>query len=107
MKKKTQKNTNTEPVNLHELAETVNPLGQLLKKAQERAENNTEKITPFRDPRLPLAGTVLERKYHGVLLSIKVLDVGFEYEGKYYKTLSALASAITGHHQSGYHFFGL
>lgn len=106
MKKKTQ-NKPTEEANLRELAETVNPLGQLLKKTQERAENNTEKITPFRDPRLPLAGAVLERKYRGVLLSVKVLDVGFEYKGKYYKTLSAVASAITGHHQSGYYFFGL
>lgn len=107
MRKKIQKITSTEESRLRELADTVNPLGQLLKKNQERAENNAEKVAPFRDPRLPLAGTLLERKYRGVLLSVKVLETGFEYEGKYYKTLSAVASAITGHHQSGYHFFGL
>lgn len=107
MKKKMQKITHTEESRLREIADTVNPLAQLIKKNQQRAENKATRGKKLRDVRLPLAGAVLERKYKGKLLSVKVLEVGFEYESQYYKTLSAVAFAITGHHLSGYHFFGL
>lgn len=48
-------------------------------------------------------GAVLEKKYKGMEISVKVLEVGFEYNSKYYKTFSAVACAITGQHISGYH----
>lgn len=93
---------------LREIANTVNPLAQLMRKNKYRAEKRTtENKKSLRDVRLPLAGAVLEKKYKGQEISVKVLEIGFEYNGKYYKSLSAVARAITGQHISGYHFFGL
>src|SRR5262249_55021275 len=60
--------------------------------------------TPL-DRRLPPPGTVLTRKYKGALLQVRVLPSGFEYEGLAYKSLSAVARAITGSHCNGFLFF--
>jgi hypothetical protein len=57
------------------------------------------------DHRLPLPGTILTRWYKGQTLSVQVLRHGFEYEGQVYKSLSAVAKAITGSHTSGFLFF--
>ena len=59
------------------------------------------------DDRLPLPGTVITRTYKGETLHVKVLPHGFEFEGEVYKSLSAVAKAITGQHCNGYHFFRL
>ncbi|QYU71148.1 DUF2924 domain-containing protein [Leptolyngbya sp. 15MV] len=39
--------------------------------------------------------------------AVTVLPHGFEYEGKTYRSLSAVATAITGSHWNGFLFFGL
>jgi hypothetical protein len=57
--------------------------------------------------RLPIAGTVLTRKYRGRRVDAKVLPQGFEYEGQVYRSLSAVAKAVTGSHWNGHLFFGL
>jgi len=57
--------------------------------------------------RLPIAGTVLTRKYRGRQVEAKVLPNGFEYEGQVYRSLSAVAKAVTGSHWNGHLFFGL
>ena len=57
--------------------------------------------------RLPLPGTVLTRKYRGRQVEAKVLPHGFEYEGQVYRSLSAVAKAVTGSHWNGHLFFGL
>ena len=57
--------------------------------------------------RLPLPGTVLTRKYRGRQVEAKVLPQGFEYEGQVYRSLSAVAKAVTGSHWNGHLFFGL
>jgi hypothetical protein len=63
---------------------------------------------PFsRDQRLPLPGTVLTRDYKGQTVQIRVLENGFEYDGEVYRSLSAVAKAITGTHTNGYLFFRL
>ncbi len=59
------------------------------------------------DDRLPLPGTIITREYKGEKLQVKVLPHGFEYEGDVYKSLSAVAKAITGAHCNGYLFFRL
>lgn len=59
------------------------------------------------DKRLPMAGSVITRRYKGQTLQVRVLPTGFEYEGDEYKSLSAVAKAITGSHCNGYLFFGL
>ena len=59
------------------------------------------------DDRLPPPGTIIIRKYKGQTLQIRVLPQGFEFEGEVYKSLSAVAKAITGTHCNGYLFFRL
>jgi hypothetical protein len=59
-------------------------------------------------PRRPSPGSVLTRRYRGRTIVITVRDDGFEYEGKIYGSLTAVAKAVTGgSHQSGNAFFGL
>jgi hypothetical protein len=55
----------------------------------------------------PLAGTKLIREYQGVQHVVTVLPDGFEYGGRPYQSLSALARAITGTRWNGWTFFGL
>ncbi len=57
--------------------------------------------------RLPLPGTILTRKYRGQRVETKVLPDGFEYDGQVYRSLSAVAKAVTGSHWNGHLFFGL
>ena len=57
--------------------------------------------------RLPVPGTILTRKYRGRQVEAKVLPYGFEYEGQTYRSLSAVAKAVTGSHWNGHLFFGL
>lgn len=58
-------------------------------------------------PRKLTPGTRLVRDWHGVGHTVTVLDDGFEYGGKQWKSLSAIAKAITGAHWNGPRFFGL
>lgn len=60
-----------------------------------------------RDPRLPPPGSFIDREYKGRPLRILVLENGFEYEGRRYKTLTAVANTITGSHVNGFQFFRL
>jgi hypothetical protein len=63
-------------------------------------------VLPFQpDYRLPPPGTVLSRPYKGEEVRVMVLAQGFEYQGRAYKSLSAVAKAVTGSHCNGYLFF--
>ncbi|MDP8244830.1 MAG: DUF2924 domain-containing protein [Candidatus Hinthialibacter antarcticus] len=64
-------------------------------------------IQSGRDKRIPMAGTILIRKYKKQEIEVKVLDVGFEYQNKVFSTLSAVAKEITGSHWNGMKFFNL
>lgn len=55
----------------------------------------------------PVAGTRLVREYGGEEHIVTAMTLGFEYRGKRYRSLSAVARAITGTHWSGPLFFGL
>ena len=55
----------------------------------------------------PLAGTRLIREWQGVDHCVTVLDAGFEYQGRPFQSLSAVARAITGTRWNGWLFFGL
>jgi hypothetical protein len=59
------------------------------------------------DARLPSPGTAIVRKYKGLTLRVLVLPDGLEFDGDRYKSLSAVAKAITGSHCNGYRFFNL
>jgi hypothetical protein len=65
------------------------------------------RIVKRSDDRAPLPGAVLCRHYKGVDHRVAVLRDGFEHDGKVYRSLSAVATAITGSHWNGYLFFGL
>jgi hypothetical protein len=62
---------------------------------------------PVRDPRLPKPGSVLVRDYRGLRLTVTALERGFEWNGRLYRSLSAVAKAVTGAHWNGRLFFGL
>jgi len=57
--------------------------------------------------RLPPPGTILTRPYKGQILQVQVLEQGFAFNGRVYRSLSAVAKAITGAHYNGYLFFRL
>ncbi len=60
------------------------------------------------DPRAILKpGTKLVREWHGRAHAVIVLDNGFEYQGQRYRSLTRVATLITGVHWSGPVFFGL
>jgi hypothetical protein len=59
------------------------------------------------DKRLPKPGTILTRQYKGRTLQVEVLDDGFALGGQRYKSLTAVAKAVTGSHWNGFLFFGL
>lgn len=62
---------------------------------------------PRKDRRLPLPGTIITKEYKDTKIQVKALDKGFEYNGKIYKSLTAVAKEITGAHWNGFLFFNL
>jgi hypothetical protein len=52
-------------------------------------------------------GTILTREWQGTLHQVRVLENGFEFEGKRLTSLSEAARKITGTRWSGPLFFGL
>jgi hypothetical protein len=65
----------------------------------------TRRRQPAKDR--PIAGTRLVRGWQGVEHCVTVRDDDFEYQGRPYKSLSAVARAITGTRWNGLIFFGL
>lgn len=71
------------------------------------ARTTTEILAGKADDRLPIPGTIIKREYKGQTLQVQVLAKGFEYAGEVYKSLSAVAKAVTGTHCNGFAFFRL
>jgi hypothetical protein len=85
-------------------------IGLLAPQAPARWHERIAKPTPrpeitVRDPRLPPAGTMLTRVYDGAEHKVKILDQGFEYRGKRYRSLSQVAKLITHTPWNGFTFF--
>ena len=57
--------------------------------------------------RKPAPGTVLVRNYKGRTLEVVVQEDGFVFEGKTWRSLTAIAQSVTGSNWSGTVFFGL
>jgi hypothetical protein len=55
----------------------------------------------------PMPGTLLTRPYKGREIVVKVLEKGFEHEGRVYRSLTAIANEVTGGHWSGHLFFNV
>ncbi len=61
---------------------------------------------PKVDPRLPRPGSVITRLYKERLIEVTVTGDGLLYEGRRYRSLSAVAKQVTGSHLNGFRFFG-
>ena len=59
-----------------------------------------------RDARLPAAGAWLTRQFKGQSVKVEVLEKGFRYQDREYKSLSAVAREVTGTQWNGFLFFG-
>jgi hypothetical protein len=83
--------------------ETVRRLEQL----GEQLDGGNIAVRKVRGSDQPIAGTRLLRAYQGVEHTVTVLQDGYEWQGRPYKSLSAIARAITGTRWNGLVFFGL
>ncbi|MCF6200327.1 MAG: DUF2924 domain-containing protein [Hyphomicrobiaceae bacterium] len=88
--------------------------GGMTEQVEKRLET-VSKQSDYTDPKKaanritdkPVAGTRLIREWQGTEYCVTVLADGFEYQGRPYKSLSAIARAITGTRWNGPLFFGL
>jgi len=83
--------------------ETVERLRVLGKQYDGRASSKHR----GRSPHIPIAGTRLIREWQGAEHCVAVRGDDFEYQGRPYKSLSAIAREITGVRWNGWVFFGL
>jgi hypothetical protein len=67
----------------------------------------TTRIVSDHDSRLPMPGSVIVKKHKSRTIIVKVLSAGFEYDGRRFPSLSAIANEITGTRWNGFVFFGL
>ncbi len=80
---------------------------QRLEALGERLDGGNITIRRIRGDDRPVAGTRLIREHQGVEHCVTVLQDGYEYGGRPYQSLSAIARAITGTRWNGWLFFGL
>jgi Protein of unknown function (DUF2924) len=71
------------------------------------ADQLEPKAAHRRDPGRLLPGTELRRQWQGTEHVIRVREHDFEYNGRPYRSLSAVARAITNTRWNGWLFFGL
>jgi hypothetical protein len=84
--------------------ETVRRLEQL----GEQLDGGDQRKRSIRADRdRPITGTRLVREWQGVEQVVTVTADGFEWQGRPYKSLSAIARAITGTRWNGWVFFGM
>ena len=83
------------------------PLTAMLNALADEVEGKKIRKSAISDPRNPVIGTRLVREWDGVEHVITVLNNGFDWQGRRYKSLSAIARDITGTRWNGYRFFGL
>ncbi|NQU49089.1 MAG: DUF2924 domain-containing protein [Planctomycetes bacterium] len=75
--------------------------------AAEDTRTVTGKLKRPHQPGLPSVGTVLTREWHDQNIRVEVLENGFAWNGETYRSLTAVAKAVTGTHWNGKLFFGL
>ena len=86
--------------------------GELPSHIRRELERVAERLRRGEDPlgekgRKLRPGTRLVRQWGGKIHHVLVRDEGFEYDDRAFSSLTQIATAITGTHQSGRHFFGL
>ena len=83
------------------------PAAKLLDALADEVEGKKVRQSVISDPRNPVIGTRLVREWDGAEHVITVMTDGFNWQGRRYKSLSAIARDITGTRWNGYRFFGL
>ena len=78
-----------------------------LEKLGEQFDGGKVAVRRIRGDDKPIAGTRLIREFQGVEHTVTVLQDGYDYQGRPYQSLSAIARAITGTRWNGWVFFGL
>ena len=78
-----------------------------LKEELDPARTSKTSVAPTHDPRLPMPGTMLVRRYRGKDIVVRVREDGFECEGQVHRSLSAAVRQATGTPWNGFAFFGL
>jgi len=73
----------------------------------EQLDGGNITIRRIRADRKPIAGTTLVREYQGVEHRVTVRSDDYEYQGRAFRSLSAIARTITGTRWNGLVFFGL
>ncbi len=73
----------------------------------EQLDGGDRNKSRIRADQTPIVGTRLVREWQGVEHLITVTTDGFDWQGRPYKSLSAIARAITGTRWNGWVFFGL
>jgi hypothetical protein len=97
----------------HRLAFRLQELqfGSLSDRARRRLDALVRQLNPNvarrREPKRLLPGTELRREWKGIDHVVTVREHDFEYGGRPYKSLSAIARAITNVRWNGPLFFGL
>ena len=86
--------------------------GGLSPQAEQRLDDLADEIDGKKKPKAkdsatPVTGTRLMREWQGVMHEVTVLADGFDWQGRRYASLSAVARAITGTRWNGPLFFGL
>lgn len=92
---------------LEELAAETDPLRRYALRKKEGPGPGRSGARRRPDRRLPRPGAVLTRRYAGRVVSVTILEKGFEFEGRTYRSLSAVAQEVTGAHWNGFLFFNL
>ncbi|MFM7610254.1 MAG: DUF2924 domain-containing protein [Alphaproteobacteria bacterium] len=78
-----------------------------LEKLGEQFDGGKVAVRRIRGDDKPIAGTRLIREFQGVEHTVTVLQDGYDYQGRPYQSLSAIARTITGTRWNGWLFFGL
>ena len=87
-------------------AKALGGLGRSTRRAMlDRAEGNPNKVQ--RHDRTLRPGTRLVREWGGIVHQVDIRDGCFVWNGREFRSLSAVAKAITGTAWSGARFFGL
>jgi Protein of unknown function (DUF2924) len=85
--------------------------GGLSDRARRKLDALVDQLEPKaarrRDPGRPIAGTQLRRQWRDIEHVVTVREHDFEYNGRPYKSLSAVAREIAGTRWNGWLFFGL